>query len=291
MSSDLVEKLLASTNEEIADNERPTALNANIDATGGCLGVNLVYEVVCADDAYFKSYFCSVCSILETADQILKHLLTDEHRLAFLSAFYKMHYKAVMKQSDAAKSGALKQYALQVEQIEGKHQVTRRLQYQLDSFTLSQVWPDYRSSTERATRSATSEVALQPPPPGIEDDASIEPLFRLHISESEGDTPPPPDTHFTKATLRRSSSANQPPAPGTTGAIGEHPATVVRESRRSRERRSRSRSPSPIAKRSRRSPSPKRARRSPSEPKRISQSRRSFNNYNNRSPPDDRRRR
>uniref|UniRef100_A0A914VMA8 C2H2-type domain-containing protein n=1 Tax=Plectus sambesii TaxID=2011161 RepID=A0A914VMA8_9BILA len=203
---DLVEKLLASTNEEIADSERPTALNAYIDATGGCLGVNLVYEVVCADDAYFKSYFCSVCSILETADQIIKHLLTDEHRLAFLSAFYKMHYKAVMKQSDAAKSGALKQYALQVEQIEGKHQVTRRLQYQLDSFTVSQVWPDYRSSTERATRIATSEVALQPPPPGIEDDVSIEPLFRLHISESEGDTPPPPDTHFTKATLRRSSS-------------------------------------------------------------------------------------
>ncbi|VDL74250.1 unnamed protein product [Nippostrongylus brasiliensis] len=86
--------------ERIPDKELPERFSEKATGIEGALGVDCLYEVICADCSDLDTFYCSMCGVWTTPSDMFKHLEAVEHKLAYLFRNYKMYHQTVVSESN-----------------------------------------------------------------------------------------------------------------------------------------------------------------------------------------------
>ncbi|KAJ1370448.1 hypothetical protein KIN20_032173 [Parelaphostrongylus tenuis] len=130
--------------ERIPTNELPVKFNQKAAEIEGALGVDSLYEVVCVDCSDMDTFYCSMCGVWTTPNDMFEHLETTSHKLAYLFRNYKMYHQAIVSEPDfLARSAKLNEYAIKIWKMENPpRKVTNRLRSLLDRATIERIWPE-----------------------------------------------------------------------------------------------------------------------------------------------------
>ncbi|RCN36057.1 hypothetical protein ANCCAN_18066 [Ancylostoma caninum] len=131
--------------ERIPPSELPVQFNEKAAGIEGALGVDCLYEVVCADCSDLDTLYCSMCGVWTFPNEMFKHLETVEHKLAYLFRNYKMYHQTVVSETNSiVREAMLSQFAIQIWKMEKPPgQVSNRLRSLLDRATIERIWPEY----------------------------------------------------------------------------------------------------------------------------------------------------
>ncbi|KHJ93038.1 hypothetical protein OESDEN_07056 [Oesophagostomum dentatum] len=131
--------------ERIPSDELPVQFNEKAAGIEGALGVDCLYEVVCADCPDLDTFYCSMCGVWTTPSEMFKHLETVGHKLAYLFRNYKMYHQTVVSETNSlVREAMLSQFAIQIWKMEQPPgQVCNRLRSLLDRATIERIWPEH----------------------------------------------------------------------------------------------------------------------------------------------------
>ncbi|KAK6745156.1 hypothetical protein RB195_011709 [Necator americanus] len=159
--------------ERIPANELPVLFNEKAAEIEGALGVDCLYEVVCADCSDLDTLYCSMCGVWTTPNEMFKHLETVEHKLAYLFRNYKMYHQTVVSETNAlVREAMLSQFAIQIWKMEKPPgQVSNRLRSLLDRSTIERIWPEHVDVLDHSWKESGKSVGRVEVPPPISKEA------------------------------------------------------------------------------------------------------------------------
>ncbi|VDN37379.1 unnamed protein product [Gongylonema pulchrum] len=70
--------------EAIPEAELPVQFNKAVARRTNAIGLTSVYQVICWDRPQLQTMYCSMCTVWTTVSEMLKHLVTSEHRIHYL---------------------------------------------------------------------------------------------------------------------------------------------------------------------------------------------------------------
>ncbi|KAE9414688.1 hypothetical protein Angca_001069 [Angiostrongylus cantonensis] len=154
--------------ERIPINELPLKFNQKAAEIEGALGIDSLYEVVCVDCSDLDTFYCSMCGVWTTPNDMFQHLETTGHKLAYLFRNYKMYHQTIVSESNfLARSAMLNQFAIKIWKMErppGK--VSNRLRSLLDRATIERIWPEYTALLDHSWKDEGRTVGrVEVPPP------------------------------------------------------------------------------------------------------------------------------
>ncbi|VDM51849.1 unnamed protein product [Angiostrongylus costaricensis] len=154
--------------ERIPINELPVKFNQKAAEIEGVLGIDSLYEVVCVDCSDLDTFYCSMCGVWTTPNDMFEHLETTGHKLAYLFRNYKMYHQTIVSESNfLARSAMLNQFAIKIwkmEQPPGK--VSNRLRSLLDRATIERIWPECTTILDHSWKDEGITVGrVEVPPP------------------------------------------------------------------------------------------------------------------------------
>ncbi|VDP16214.1 unnamed protein product [Heligmosomoides polygyrus] len=162
--------------ERIPEKELPVKFNEKAAGIEGALGVDCLYEVICADCSDLDTFYCSMCGFWTTPNDMFKHLETSEHKLAYLFRNYKMYHQTVVSETNSlVRSAMLSQFAIQIwkmEQPPGR--VSNRLRSLLDRAIIERVWPEHVNVLDHSWKDEGKTVGrVEVPPPVSKKDLGL----------------------------------------------------------------------------------------------------------------------
>ncbi|EYB87281.1 hypothetical protein Y032_0266g731 [Ancylostoma ceylanicum] len=159
--------------ERIPPSELPVQFNEKAAGIEGALGVDCLYEVVCADCSDLDTLYCSMCGVWTFPNEMFKHLETVEHKLAYLFRNYKMYHQTVVSETNSiVREAMLSQFAIQIWKMEKPPgQVCNRLRSLLDRATIERIWPEYVNVLDHSWKDSGRTVGRVEVPPPISKEA------------------------------------------------------------------------------------------------------------------------
>ncbi|WKY02711.1 hypothetical protein Q1695_016180 [Nippostrongylus brasiliensis] len=154
--------------ERIPDKELPERFSEKATGIEGALGVDCLYEVICADCSDLDTFYCSMCGVWTTPSDMFKHLEAVEHKLAYLFRNYKMYHQTVVSESNTlVRTAMISQFAIQIwkmEQPPGR--VSNRLRSLLSRAIIERVWPEHVAVLDHSWKNEGKTVGrVEVPPP------------------------------------------------------------------------------------------------------------------------------
>ncbi|KAK5979823.1 hypothetical protein GCK32_000720 [Trichostrongylus colubriformis] len=173
----LVDFLWRQGAERIPAKELPTKFSEKAAAIEGALGVDCLYEVICADCSDLDTFYCSMCGVWTTPSDMFKHLETTEHKLAYLFRNYKMYHQTVISETNSVvRSAMLSQFAIQIWMREKPPgQVSNRLRSLLDRATIERIWPEHKDVLDQSWKNDGEAVGRVEVPPPVSKSAMMFP--------------------------------------------------------------------------------------------------------------------
>ncbi|CAB3402487.1 unnamed protein product [Caenorhabditis bovis] len=166
---DVMEYLMKKGAERIPTNELPEEFSRTANEIPGALGIDSIYEVVCIDDEKLTSYFCTLCAEWNSAKEMMKHVVSENHTMGYLFRNYKNYYATVKNEKDKGiRRAILKNFSKDVQKMEqGEHKVEHRMHAVLSKKVFVNAWPGYEKYFFDAAQWKTSgfqEINYEPVP-------------------------------------------------------------------------------------------------------------------------------
>ncbi|CAJ0962875.1 unnamed protein product, partial [Mesorhabditis belari] len=126
--------------------------NTYVASVQGLLGLASIYEVVCLDDPKLESYYCSLCRHWALAGEMIKHMESNVHRLAYLFKFRVAFHNAVMSETNVmVRDCMIEQFAVELWKREQPGAVlSQRLRAVLNKQVVQRLWPNYYLSQDQS---------------------------------------------------------------------------------------------------------------------------------------------
>uniref|UniRef100_A0A7I4YGU3 C2H2-type domain-containing protein n=1 Tax=Haemonchus contortus TaxID=6289 RepID=A0A7I4YGU3_HAECO len=173
----LVDFLWRQGAERIPAKELPELFNEKATGIEGALGVDCLYEVICADCSDLDTFYCSMCGVWTTPSDMFKHLETTEHKLAYLFRNYKMYHQTVVSETNSVvRSAMLSQFAIQIWKMEKPPGVvSNRLRSLLDRATIERIWPEHVDVLDNSWKTDGGTMGRVDVPPPVSKSAMMFP--------------------------------------------------------------------------------------------------------------------
>ncbi|CAD6188276.1 unnamed protein product [Caenorhabditis auriculariae] len=140
--NEMLELIITRNAESIPEDELPTEFNECLAANIRVVGAERVFEVICADDTRYDSFYCTCCKFWSAPGAMIEHLVDDSHLESYLyAALRDLYYEGF----GPYKTRSLQKCRAEARKRRPDQRVVSRMCMLLDAATMKRFWPDYKA--------------------------------------------------------------------------------------------------------------------------------------------------